>query len=216
MDSFMCTLSGEGVGGKFHGPSIKYILREETLKDIEATYLIKNMLGLWLITWDLLEISMQCAQQRNLVTTNLDHYSTYFEITGKTMRHTNGEFPEGAHSTLRKHEERHGFKVKKGLGSQGHVKKSARSLSQLNSRKIGSTPPIRLRASPFSSPLSSFSPFQTTATYSFSPSSFSSPPPSTLTSFSPSTPSQLSSFSSPTPSSQIVYPFNQFWIIKFY
>ena len=92
----------------------------------------------------------------------------------------------------------------------GHVKKSARSLSQLNSRKIGSTPPIRLRASPFSSPLSSFSPFQTTATYSFSPSSFSSPPPSTLTSFSPSTPSQLSSFSSPTPSSQIVYPFNQF------
>ena len=52
----------------------------------------------------------------------LDHYSTYFEITGKRMRHTNGEFPEGAHSTLRKHEERHGFKVKKGLGSQGHVK----------------------------------------------------------------------------------------------
>ena len=141
----------------------------------------------------------------------LDHYSTYFEITGKTMRHTNGEFPEGAHSTLRKHEERHGFeKVKKGLGSQGHVKKSARSLSQLNSRKIGSTPPIRLRASPFSSPLSSFSPSQTTASYSFSPSSFSSPPPSTLTSFSPFTPSQLSSFSSPTPSSQIVYPLNQF------
>ena len=29
--------SGEGPGGKFAGPSIKYILREEVLKDLEST-----------------------------------------------------------------------------------------------------------------------------------------------------------------------------------
>ena len=29
--------SGEGPGGKFNGPSIKYVLREEVLKDLEST-----------------------------------------------------------------------------------------------------------------------------------------------------------------------------------
>ena len=123
----------------------------------------------------------------------LDHYPTYFEKTGKSMRHSNGEFPEGAHYTLKKHEVRHGFVQRKGLGTLGHVQKSARSLSHLNSRKIGSTPPLRLRKSPFSSPLSSFSPpSQTKVSSSVSSplSSFSSPSQSTVS----------SSFSSPTPS----------------
>ena len=29
--------SGEGPGGKFNEPSIKYVLREEVLKDLEST-----------------------------------------------------------------------------------------------------------------------------------------------------------------------------------
>ena len=211
MDSFMCTLCSRNYSSS--KTFEKHIRRCQDKRKLACPECNKEVLGQVLA--DFRQKFMVMFEKYNLSWTLkihviLDHYSTYFEKAGKTMWHTNGEFPESAHSTLRKHEERHGFKVKKGLGSQGHVKKSARSLSQLNSRKIGSTPPIRLRASPFSSPLSSFSPFQTTATYSFSPSSFSSPPPSKLSSFSPSTPSQLSTFSSPTPSSQIVYPFNQF------
>ena len=47
----------------------------------------------------------------------LDHYSFYFAKTGKTLQDTNGEFPQSAHSTLRKSEERHGFKVRNNVGS---------------------------------------------------------------------------------------------------
>ena len=75
----------------------------------------------------------------------MDHYRVYFKETGKTMRYTNGEFPEGCHSTLRKSEERKGFKVKRVLGTPIHQQKSLQSLTQFNSTKIGYLTPIRMR-----------------------------------------------------------------------
>ena len=43
------------------------------------------------------------------------------------MKDTNGEFVETLHSTLRVHEENHGFKIVRKLGSNGHLKKALAS-----------------------------------------------------------------------------------------
>ena len=67
----------------------------------------------------------------------LSHYQYYFEKSGKTFRHTNGEFPEGVHSTLRRHEETHNFKVVKKIGTPNHVRKTKDSLVMYNSKKVG-------------------------------------------------------------------------------
>ena len=41
----------------------------------------------------------------------LHHFSQYFELTNTTMRDTNGEYVETLQSSLRIHEENHGYKV---------------------------------------------------------------------------------------------------------
>ena len=85
----------------------------------------------------------------------LDHFPFYFKKTGTTLRHTNGEFPEATHSTLRKSEEKHGFKIVRSIGSPIHQQSSLKSHTLFNSTRIGSVSPVVLRAkskSPFSSP----------------------------------------------------------------
>ena len=75
------------------------------------------------------------------------------------MRETNGEFVETLHSSLRIHEESHGFKVVKKLGTPTHLKKAKRSLMSLKSTKAGFSPArdltLRRQSSPHppSSPL---------------------------------------------------------------
>ena len=39
------------------------------------------------------------------------HYKYYFDKTGKTLKYTNSEFTESAHSSLRMSEEIHGLNV---------------------------------------------------------------------------------------------------------
>ena len=91
----------------------------------------------------------------------IDHYKYVFEKSGTTMRHSNGEFTESCHSTLRKSEETHGFKVVKKCGTPVHEKKSLQSLVFFNSRRAGYSTPQRLRkssprvTSPLASPRSS-------------------------------------------------------------
>ena len=53
------------------------------------------------------------------------------------MRLTNGEFVETCHSSLRKSEETHGFKVKKKLGTPMHM-------VLYNSKRAGHVTPLRL------------------------------------------------------------------------
>ena len=53
---------------------------------------------------------------------------------------TNGEFVETLHSTLRIHEENHGYKTVRKLGTKSHLKKAHDSLVSFNSLKAGFSP----------------------------------------------------------------------------
>ena len=135
--------SGEGPGGKFNGPSIKYILQDRILMDLEAklpTYSIAQEFTDYFrcirdlhkaCTAQKLDISetqrvidnftdkfYHLYMEYNLSMTLKVHiiihyYQYYFSKSGQTMRLTNGEFVETCHSSLRQSEERHGFKVKR-------------------------------------------------------------------------------------------------------
>ena len=132
--------SEEGPGGKFNGPSIKYILKETVLEDLESTlpnFSIDEQFTNYLRS--IRELHTVCTSKKlnlqkakmviddfsqhfyNLYTEfNLSltlkchiiihHYLYFFEKTGKTMRLTNGEFTESCHSTLRQSEERHNLR----------------------------------------------------------------------------------------------------------
>lgn len=73
------------------------------------------------------------------------HYEDYFQWTKKTMKYTNGEFTETAHSVFKTSERTHMFKVNKMLGTPGHQEKSLKSLVWHNSRRAGFTPPDHFR-----------------------------------------------------------------------
>ena len=85
----------------------------------------------------------------------LHHYEFYFLSTGKTFRDTNGEFVETVHSSLRIHEESHGYKVVKQIGTPEHLKKSQQSITSFNSLRAGFCSPkdftLRRKSSPHSS-----------------------------------------------------------------
>ena len=70
----------------------------------------------------------------------IHHYAYYFKIMGKNVKDTNGEFTETLHSTLKKHEVRKGFTVKKKLGTHTHLVKAIQSITSFNSIGIGFTP----------------------------------------------------------------------------
>ena len=70
----------------------------------------------------------------------LHHIDQYFQLTNTTMRDTNGEFVENLHSSLRTHEENHGYKVVRRLGTSSHLKLAHESLVTFNSLKAGHSP----------------------------------------------------------------------------
>ena len=90
----------------------------------------------------------------------VDYYKQYFDQTGKTLRDTNGEFVEAAHSSLRISEENHGMKVVRKLWTPVHQMRSLQSITFYNSKRAGNVTPLRLRKlsspsltpSPLSSP----------------------------------------------------------------
>ena len=135
--------SGEGPGGKFNGPSIKYILKDKVLNDLESK-LPTHSIALEFTKYFkcIRELHLACtAKTLNLSETKrvidnytnqfyhlfmeynlsmtlkvhiiIHHYQYFFTKSGQTMRLTNGDFVETCHSSLRKSEETHGFKVKK-------------------------------------------------------------------------------------------------------
>ena len=82
----------------------------------------------------------------------LHHFTQYFELTNSTMKDTNGEFVETLHSSLRIHEEKHGFKIVRKLGTATHLKKSKNSLVSFNSKRAGFSPAWDLTLRKKSSP----------------------------------------------------------------
>ena len=75
----------------------------------------------------------------------LHHYKDYFDMTQKSMRFTNGEFVESTHYSIKNEERTHNFKVKRMMGTPIHLEKSKKSLVWHNSRRLGMTPPEKLR-----------------------------------------------------------------------
>ena len=73
------------------------------------------------------------------------HYEDYFDMTGKTMKYTNGEFVESCHHTIRQEEESHNFKVVRKVGTQAHKQKSLQSHVWHNSLRAGKVPGEEMR-----------------------------------------------------------------------
>ena len=70
----------------------------------------------------------------------IHHFKEFFELTGKTMQDTNGEYVETLHSSLRVHEETHGYKVKRKMGTPIHLNKAKKSITSFNSVRAGFSP----------------------------------------------------------------------------
>ena len=90
----------------------------------------------------------------------IDHYSDYFQWTNQTMRLTNAEFTETAHSTFKMSERIHKFKISRKIGTPVHQEMALKSLVWHNSKRAGFVSPqdFRLRKSSprvWGSPLSS-------------------------------------------------------------
>ena len=87
----------------------------------------------------------------------LEHYSDYFRWTGKTMKFTNAEFTETAHSTFKMSERIHKFKITRKIGTPIHKELALKSLVWHNSNIAGYVSPAEFRlrtSSSRSSPLS--------------------------------------------------------------
>ena len=63
----------------------------------------------------------------------------------KKFEKTNSEFVESCHSSLRKSEEKHNFKIARRLGSPVHIEKSLQSLTLFDSMRVGESTPLWLR-----------------------------------------------------------------------
>ena len=65
-----------------------------------------------------------------------DHMYDYFELTGQTLLRVSDEVTEAAHSALRIHDERHGFKILQ-KGTEQHFKYQHRSTVSFNAKNLG-------------------------------------------------------------------------------
>ena len=63
----------------------------------------------------------------------LEHYSGYFQWTGKTMKYTNAEFTETAHSTFKMPERIHKFRITRKIGTHVHKEVALKPLVWHNS-----------------------------------------------------------------------------------
>ena len=162
--------SGTGPGGKFNGPCVKSIIKEENLQ-LLATMIPADKEPFVHFLRSVRELHSHCVSSEfkpkntSLVLFNfetnfdylydnfrlnqtlkvhviLHHYAWYFNKTGKNFKNTNGEYVEAVHSSLKKHERDHGFVVKKRQGTPQHRQKSLQSHVTYNSMRIGATSPM--------------------------------------------------------------------------
>ena len=64
------------------------------------------------------------------------HLFDTFELSGQSLLKASDEITEAAHSALRIHDERHGYKVND-IGSEAHAIKQHKSTVSYNSRNMG-------------------------------------------------------------------------------
>ena len=65
------------------------------------------------------------------------HYKEYFDLSGKTLRHTNGEFVESSHYSIKNEDRTHGFKVKRVIGTPIHREKVLKFIIWHDSKSTG-------------------------------------------------------------------------------
>ena len=131
------TKKGQGIGGIFNGPSIKEILEEGMINNLEAILSHSNDVAVAMIYLRNDNIDLNMTLKVHVI---LHYFSQYFELTNSTMRDTNGEFVETLHSSLHIDETNHGNKVVRKLGTQVHLKKAKNSLTSFNSKRAGISP----------------------------------------------------------------------------
>ena len=75
----------------------------------------------------------------------LNHYSDYFEMTGKIFKETNGEHHEALHHTLKTMEKNKGLYMRKNMAVLPTRKKTHQAISFRNVLSAGFTPKSKLR-----------------------------------------------------------------------
>ena len=64
---------------------------------------------------------------------------------GTNFKNTNGECGETLHSTLKKHEQNHGYSIKRKKGTPHHLSTAHKSISHINATKMGSPATKKMR-----------------------------------------------------------------------
>ena len=86
------------------------------------------------VTWELLrDFNLSESMKIHI---GKDHLFDTFELTGRSLSKASDEITEAAHSALRIHDERHGYKVND-IGSAAHAKNQHKSIVSYNSRNVG-------------------------------------------------------------------------------
>ena len=155
--------SGQEPGGDFNGPTIENILKDknltnlsnflqlhlhpfvEYLKTIKNVHLLstaktlpenyKNILADFRKKFDYLYYNFNLSMTLKIHVI-YHHFEDYFELSGETLQTKTTEYTESTHSKLRVHEEVHGYRVVKHLGTNHHVEKSMNSIVHWNSKNI--------------------------------------------------------------------------------
>ena len=160
----MCHLKGSGLGGEFKGPTIKSLINNEErlfellevigdqnkefithLKDIAKVHevatrksldidLAKEVLTNFNENWQVLRNKFDLNETLKIHLIK-DHMFDYFELTGKTLLRVSDEITEAAHSALRIHDERHGYKILN-KGTEQHEKKKNINQLYISTQKI--------------------------------------------------------------------------------
>ena len=68
----------------------------------------------------------------------IHHYKFNLKKIGEKIKYINGEFGETLHYTLKKHEQAHNYGVKRKKGTPHHLGKAHKSISHINTTKMGS------------------------------------------------------------------------------
>ena len=146
-----CPTCGTSVTGNQALPEYKVTGQKGVLIIAKADGIIESRTNLEILLGSL-NLGLSETLKVHVITS---HFGQYFQKMGTNFCHTNGEYLESAHSSLRISEERHGLKMVRKIGTPRHGAMSERSLIFYNSKRAKMAPPLRRIRSAANSPVSS-------------------------------------------------------------
>ena len=117
-----------------HLQNIGRVHRVSNSKDLDIDE-AREVLDQFAVTWELLRDKFDLSESMKIHIVK-DHLFDTFELTGRSLLKASDEITEAAHSALRIHDERHGYKVND-IGSAAHAKNQHKSIVSYNSRNVG-------------------------------------------------------------------------------